>query len=93
MAKTDTPWQDYNKGSNSSALIQHVRRIFLSGRKVTAIQINDEVGSNDARKIISNLRKQGMDIKDVRLVGGQKLYWLEPDARQKALSFKEDGDE
>lgn len=93
MAKTDTPWQNYNKVSNSSALIQKARRIFLSGRKITALKLNQELNTNDARKIISDLRKEGMKISDIFLDNGRKLYWLEPDTRQQSLNFKEDGDE
>lgn len=36
---------DYDKSSNSSRVIQQVRSIFLSGRKVTAKEINSETNS------------------------------------------------
>ena len=45
-----------NKDSKSSRIIQQVRSIFLSGRKVTAKEINAETNSNDARRVISTLR-------------------------------------
>ncbi|SDX65774.1 hypothetical protein SAMN05444283_1611, partial [Bacteroides stercoris] len=43
----------------------------------TARRINELVGFNDARKAISELRhKEGMNIQDIRLSNGCKLYWL-----------------
>ena len=72
-----------NKDSKSSPIIQQVRAIFLSGRKVTAKDINAETNSNDARRVISTLRNnEGWNIKDVRLDDNSKLYWLESDKRQ-----------
>ena len=72
-----------NKHSKSSPIIQQVRAIFLSGRKVTAKDINAETNSNDARRVISTLRNnEGWNIKDVRLDDNRKLYWLESDKRQ-----------
>ena len=69
--------------SKSSPIIQQVRAIFLSGRKVTAKDINAETNSNDARRVISTLRNnEGWNIKDVRLDDNRKLYWLESDKRQ-----------
>ena len=76
----------YNK---SSRIIQQVRSIFLSGRKVTAKEINAETNSNDARRVISTLRNdEGWDIKDVRLDDRRKLYWLEPDKRQMSIDWE-----
>ena len=67
---------DYDKSSNSSRVIQ-VRSIFLSGRKVTAKEINSETNSNDARRVISTLRNvEGWNIVDCRLPDNRKLYWL-----------------
>lgn len=72
-----------NKDSKSSPIIQQVRAIFLSGRKVTAKDINAETNSSDARRVISTLRNnEGWNIKDVRLDDNRKLYWLESDKRQ-----------
>ena len=72
-----------NKDSKSSPIIQQVRAIFLSGRKVTAKDINAETNSNDARRVISTLRNnEGWNIKDVRLDDNRKLNWLESDKRQ-----------
>ncbi|WP_458409261.1 AbrB family transcriptional regulator [Bacteroides congonensis] len=77
-----------SKDSKSSRIIQQVRSIFLSGRKVTAKEINAETNSNDARRVISTLRKEGWDIKDVRQDDNRKLYWLEPDKRQMSIDWE-----
>lgn len=77
-----------SKDNKSSRIIQQVRSIFLSGRKVTAREINAETNSNDARRVISTLRKEGWDIKDVRQDDNRKLYWLEPDKRQMSIDWE-----
>ena len=77
-----------SKDSKSSRIIQQVRSIFLSGRKVTAKEINAETNSNDARRVISTLRKEGWNIKDVRLDDKRKLYRLEPDKRQMSIDWE-----
>lgn len=78
-----------SKDSKSSRIIQQVRSIFLSGRKVTAKEINAETNSNDARRVISTLRNdEGWNIKDVRLDDRRKLYWLEPDKRQMSIDWE-----
>lgn len=78
-----------SKDNKSSRIIQQVRSIFLSGRKVTAKEINAETNSNDARRVISTLRNdEGWNIKDVRLDDNRKLYWLEPDKRQMAIDWE-----
>lgn len=85
---------DRSKDTGSSRIIQQVRAIFLSGRKVTAKEINAETDSNDARRVISTLRnKEGWDIKDMRLEDGKKLYWLEPDKRQMTIDWEGDSNE
>ena len=77
-ASTTANLPDYDKSSNSSRVIQRVRSIFLSGRKVTAKEINSETNSNDARRVISTLRNvEGWNIVDCRLPDNRKLYWLE----------------
>lgn len=69
-----------HKDSHSSLIIKTILNLFLSGRKLTAIEINSTTGSNDARKVISVLRKAGWKIADMWLPSGRKLYWLaEPD--------------
>lgn len=78
-----------SKDNKSSRIIQQVRSIFLSGRKVTAKEINAETNSNDARRVISTLRNdEGWDIKDVRLDDRRKRYWLEPDKRQMSIDWE-----
>ena len=78
-----------SKDNKSSRIIQQVRSIFLSGRKVTAKEINAETNSNDARRVISTLRNdEGWDIKDVRLDDRRKLYWLEPDKRKMPIGWE-----
>ena len=62
---------------------RQVRLLFLAGHKLTAREINRVVGFNDARKVISVLRREGMRIKDVVLRNRCKLYWLEPDNEPK----------
>lgn len=44
--------------------------------KFTARQINDFVGFSDSRKMISDLRKSGMPIRDYRNDDGTKTYFL-----------------
>ena len=83
-----------SKDNKSSRIIQQVRSIFLSGRKVTAKEINAETNSNDARRVISTLRNdEGWDIKDVRLDDRRKLYWLEPNKRQMSIDWEVNGNE
>jgi putative toxin-antitoxin system, antitoxin component, abrB famil len=83
-----------SKDNKSSRIIQQVRSIFLSGRKVTAREINAETNSNDARRVISTLRNdEGWDIKDIRLDDRRKLYWLEPDKRQMSIDWEVNGNE
>ena len=77
-----------SKDNKSSRIIQQVRSIFLSGRKVTAKEINAETNSNDARR-----NDEGWDIKDVRLDDRRKLYWLEPDKRQMSIDWEVNGNE
>jgi hypothetical protein len=56
--------------------IQAFRKLFLSGGKFTAKELNQLTGSNDARKYISRLRAEGWDIEDMRQDDGSKIYWL-----------------
>ena len=66
-----------------------VRSLFRSGAKLTAREINATTKSNDARKIIYDLRKFGWKIADIRQEDGRKLYWLTEDDRQMTLNFQE----
>lgn len=69
---------DYtDKSTDSARLIQSVRKLFLSGGKFTAKELNSLAGTNDSRKLISVLRnKEDWQIEDCRLSNGCKLYWL-----------------
>lgn len=69
---------DYkDKSTDSARIIQSVRRLFLAGGKFTAKEINSLAGTNDARKLISDIRhKEGWNIADCRLPNRCKLYWL-----------------
>ena len=69
----------------NTAIIAKIRGLFNSGNKYTAKQINALIGFNDSRKVISVLRSEGMDIKDVRLENQCKLYMLEADKNQLKL--------
>ena len=84
-----------NKDSKSSRIIQQVRSIFLSGRKVTAKEINAETNSNDARRVISTLRNdEGVGwIENTSKDDRRKLYWLEPDKRQMSIDWEVNGNE
>ena len=77
-----------NKDSKSFRIKQQIRKLFLDGGKYTSKDLNTLTGGNDSRKVISDLRKEGWDIKDVRLDDRRKLYWLEPDKRQMSIDWE-----
>ena len=77
-----------NEDSKSSRIKQQIRKLFLDGGKYTSKDLNTLTGGNDSRKVISDLRKEGWNIKDVRLDDRRKLYWLEPDKRQMSIDWK-----
>lgn len=77
-----------SKDSKSSRIKQQIRKLFLDGGKYTSKDLNTLTGGNDRRKVISDLRKEGWNIKDVRLDDRRKLYWLEPDKRQMSIDWK-----
>ena len=77
-----------SKDSKSSRIKQQIRKLFLDGGKYTSKDLNTLTGGNDSRKVISDLRKEGWNIKDVRLDDRRKLYWLEPDKRQMSIDWK-----
>ncbi len=82
------------KYSNTSRIKQQIEAIFLSGRRITAKELNAITGGNDARKTISVLRKkEGWGIKDkwINSPNRCKLYWLEIDVRQLELAFIPEG--
>lgn len=65
-----------NKDSAKNQTHTTVRALFRSGRKLTAKEINLVTSGNDARKVISDLRKEGWNIQDIRQSNRCKLYWL-----------------
>lgn len=77
-----------SKDNKSSRIKQQIRKLFLDGGKYTSKDLNTLTGGNDSRKVISDLRKEGWDIKDVRLDDRRKLYWLEPNKRQMSIDWK-----
>ncbi|WP_280747310.1 AbrB family transcriptional regulator [Parabacteroides sp. PF5-9] len=68
-----------------------MKALLLSGKKVTAKEGNSITKSNDFRKVISDLRKQGWNIVDLRLPDNRKLYWLASNDRQGELFPAEAG--
>lgn len=81
--KQTTPKTTIRKGRYSCTPLQEIRSLFLTGKHFTARQPNAWTGSNYARKCISTLRKQGMNIKDKWFdevypnAPHIKVYWLE----------------
>ena len=67
------------KDTNKLNVYQKIRSLFLNGGRYTAADLNHICGGNDARKVISELRnKELMNILDLRLDNGRKLYWYSP---------------
>ena len=77
-----------SKDSKNICIRATIKSLFRSGKKFTAKKINQLTRSNDARKQISELRREGWNIKDIRLLNGCKLYWLAEDDRQGVLNFQ-----
>lgn len=74
---------DRDKDMNNLHIYQKIKNLLLSGGRYTAAELNYICGGNDARKIISNLRnKELMNIRDIRLEDGRKLYWYSPIDRE-----------
>lgn len=83
----------HHKDSKNIRIKSTIKTLFLSGKKLTAKEINDITGSNDARKAISTLRNDGWRITDILQSDRCKLYWLMPDDRQLNLFGREAQDE
>jgi len=75
---------------NNTIILAKIKALFLTGTKYTAKQLNSLTSTNDARKAISVLRADGMNIKDVRLENQCKLYWYVSNENQ--LSIWEGGE-
>lgn len=84
------PNTNRGKDSKNICIRATVKALFRSGKKLTARKINQLTHSNDARKVISTLRREGWDIRDVRQQDCSKLYWLAEDDRQGVLNFTEE---
>ncbi|MFG6409734.1 MAG: AbrB family transcriptional regulator [Bacteroides acidifaciens] len=89
VSTTANPLNNRSKDNKSSRIKQQIRKLFLDGGKYTSKDLNNFTGGNDSRKVISDLRKEGWDIKDVRLDDRRKLYWLEPDKRQMSIDWED----
>lgn len=74
------------KDSESSRVLQRIKKYFLDGEKGTAIDINRECFTGDSRKRISDLRRLGWKIRDCNIRGRQKLYWLDHEQRTQILA-------
>lgn len=77
-----------DKNNKNICIRATIKALFRSGKKFTAKKINQLTHSNDARKQISELRRKGWNIKDLRQSNGCKLYWLAEDDRQGVLNFQ-----
>lgn len=82
------PNTNVDKDSKNICIIATIKALFRTGKKFTAKAINQLTGSNDARKSISALRREGWRIQDMRLPDGSKLYWMAEDDRQGMFDFK-----
>lgn len=83
------PNTNRGKDNKNICIRATIKVLFRSGKKFTAKRINQLTHSNDARKQISELRRSGWNIQDLRQPDGCKLYWLDMDDRQGVLNFQE----
>lgn len=83
------PHTNRGKDTKNICIRATVKALFRTGKKFTAKRINQLTRSNDARKAISVLRREGWNIQDLRQPDGCKLYWLAEDDRQGVLNFQE----
>ena len=72
------------KGTQTFVRKQTMLNLLRRGQRITATEANGIFHFNDARKMISDLRKDGYDIKDYRLNDGRKVYYMQQD-RQLSL--------
>lgn len=68
---------------------RQVKALLASGKKYTAIQINQECHTADAHKLISVLRQKGLPIRDMIIskTTGTKVYWLDTSCVDTQLSI------
>lgn len=83
------PNTNVGKDTQNICIRTAIKNLFRSGKKFTAKRINQLTLSNDARKQISELRREGWDIRDIRQSDNSKLYWLAEDDRQVVFNFQE----
>ena len=74
----------HDKGSKTFVRKQTMLNLLRRGHRYTALDTNSMFHFNDARKIISDLRKDGYKILDYRLADGRKVYYMRED-RQLSL--------
>ena len=75
---TDSKYSENNSDSYRIKFL--LCKTFREGGRYTARDLNIITGQNDARKRISELRREGMNIKSIWLDKPRcKIYWLEPD--------------
>ena len=74
------------KGTHKNRTKATIKALFLRGGKYTAKELNELSYGNDARKCISRLRREGMDIQDLWQPDHRKLYWVTTEDN-KQLSF------
>lgn len=72
------------KGTKTFVRKQTMLNLLRRGHRYTAVDTNNLFHFNDARKIISDLRKDGYKILDYRLADGRKVYYMQED-RQLSL--------
>lgn len=72
------------KGTKTFVRKQTMLNLLRRGQRITATEANGMFRFNDARKMISDLRKDGYRIKDYRLADGRKVYYMQQD-RQLSL--------
>ena len=71
-----SPTKTECKDTVNCRIKQTIASLFASGKHMTAAQINQYSGTNDARKYVSDLRRQGMAIADYRLPNSRKVYFI-----------------
>ncbi len=81
---TAAPIENSDKDSKDSIKIR-IRSLFLSGHPYTAVELNHLAGGNDARKAISDLRKEGLNIVDSKDEYGIKTYWYQENSEPEIL--------
>ena len=82
------PHTNRGKVSENIPIIKTIESLFMTGRKFYAKELNELAHTNDARKFISDLRREGINIQDSWQPNRCKLYWVNLD-NNRQLSFWE----